>query len=521
MTKNCVKKRGFVQRRLFSKKSGAGFSTVEILIAFSFFVLTIGGVAIIAFGNQVVALDTQLSGQAVLKAEKSMEDLKTAAALNWNSANSIPLSAPDSDYQRWGVYVQDISPCAKYASSAVIWQSSPVRPQKTEYATLLTNPAEAIALGGDCDPLPPGEWDNPDSYGSVDLSGADGTGVDVYRINGTRYAFITADPSSPATEDFMVVDVSDPNTLNSSDIVSKINTGPGLNGVVIGKAHAYAIQNKNTQQLQIIGVADPSSPAIAASITLPNITFTCSPPSKPCLAGKSIVYYNDKVYVGTSYIANLALPATENNEFHIFDVSIPASPAWLGSFNVDHNVNDIEVRGNYAYLATSDDAGELTIVDVSNPAAPVVAGKFDAQTTVGGASDEDGWSVDVVGNYAYLGRERVNGGNERDFYILDISNPASVSIVGSKVVGMTSGSNIYVSGIAKQGNYAFLSTTDSNKPFFVLNIADPANPVNYSACGLNFSQVTRGLKYLDNLVFLANRSNDILRIVYDQPTACS
>ncbi|MEK7507874.1 MAG: hypothetical protein AAB602_02205 [Patescibacteria group bacterium] len=497
-----------------------GFSTIEMLIAFSFFALIIGGVSVMALSNQVVALDTQLSNQALLKADQWLETLKTTAALNWSSANSIPLSAPDSDYQQYEVFVQDISPCAKYVSSAVLWHSSPTRSQKTEYITLLTNPAEAIAMGGGCDPIPPGEWDNPGSFGSVDLSGSDGTGVDAHYINGIRYAIITADPSSASAEDFIVVDVSDPDNLDLSDIVSEIDTGPGLNGVAVGKTYAYVVQNENTDQLQVIDVSNPAAPSLVISVALPNITFSC-PGGNKCLAGRSVAYYGNKVYVGTAYIANLALPSTQNNEFHIFDVSSPANPVWLGSLNVNHNVNDIEVRGNYAYLATSDDVGEMTVVDVSNPVASFVAGKFDAQATGGGASNEDGWSIDVVGSYAYFGRERVNGGTERDFYILNVSNPASVSVVGSKIVGMTSGNDIYISGIAKQGNYAFLSTTDSNEPFFVLDVADPSNPVNYSACGLNFSQVTRGLKYLDNLIFTVNRSNDILRIIYDQPTACS
>ena len=160
----------------------------------------------------------------------------------------------------------------------------------------------------------------------------------------------------------------------------------------------------------------------------------------------------------------------------------------------------------------------MTIVDISNSAVPAIAGKFDAQTTAGGASDEDGWSVDVVGNYAYFGRERVNNANERDFYILNVSNPASITVVGSMPLGLAN--NSYISGISKQDIYAFLSTTDSNEPFFVIDISNPTNPTNYSVCGLNFSQVTRGLKYIDNLIFTVNRSNDILRIIYDQPTMC-
>src|SRR3989338_2495048 len=502
------------------KNTERGAATIELLIALAVGVIFITGATLVSFGAQTSGLDTGLTNEGLRLAELGTADTVASVAAAWNYTQTELTGFYDSVTN-----IDDISDCMKSVDRDTTWTSEKNRGQYSSMKTLVANWAAAKANGGGCSPIPPSdEWDNPDSFGSVDLSGADGTGVDVRSVGGINYAFVTADPGALPAEDFMVVDVSDPDNIDPSIDVRAINTGLGLNGVAVGGNYAYVLQNKNTEQLQVIDITTPLNPLlIAGAATLPNITFTCPPPgSVTCLAGRSIAYSAQRVYVGTQYLFNGALPETKNNEFHIYDVSSPSSPVWLGSLNVNHNVNDIEIDGNYAYLATSDDVGELTIVDISNPAFPTIAGKFDAKKMLGGASDEDGWSVDVVATIAYLGRERVNDSDEeRDFYILDVSNPSLVTIVGSKLVGMTPGSDIYVSGVAKQGNFAFISTTDSNEPFYVIDITNPANPINHSTCGLNFSQVTRGLKYFDNFIFTVNRSNDILRIIYDQPTACS
>ena len=197
-----------------------------------------------------------------------------------------------------------------------------------------------------------------------------------------------------------------------------------------------------------------------------------------------------------------------------------------------HSVNDIVVRGTVAYLATSANYGELTLIDVSNPASMTLPPnyttpgtmdmKFNARTHTATPveSDEDGITLDVVGTRVYLGRERATNSNERDFYIIDASVPSALVSLGASRIGI--GPNTEVSGITTNGKYSFLMTTDSNEPFYVFDISTPTTPVVVSTCGLNFSQVTRAVSYLDNFIFTANRSNDILRVIYDKPgTSCS
>ncbi len=496
----------------FIKKRG--FSTIEILIAFSFFVLIIGGVAIIAFGDQAVALDTQLSSQAVSKAEKGIETLKSEAAQDWNSATSTSLSAQDSDYQRTQISVNDISPCLKYVSSTVVWQASPVRPEKTEYTTLLTNSAEAIAMGGDCAATPSFvSWNNPDNFNSVDFSpsGIPATGIDV----DPKIVFMTGTASASNKPDFFIFDARNANVSTPPVLSWSLDTGDGLNAVdaIESPSYFYAFVASNDltttplKQLMVIQEAKDLStaPVVVASATLPAVSGTCP---NSCPQGRSIYFYGNFLYVGTHRLLTGGA-----NEFHVFDVSDPLHPVWVGSKKLNHNINTIKVRTQMvggvqkkiAYLATSGNTTDLIVLDVTNPASiPAPLALMD----VGGTQDAE--TLDVVGAYLYLGKDRNPSGPE--FFVIDVSNPSSPQLKGSADISMQSGS--IISTVRVIGSLAFIGTTDSNDPFQVWNISDPLNMTRHDVTHYNFSQKTVGLDYEDDRIYTANQSNDALRIIY-------
>lgn len=492
------------------------FLTVEIVLALALFTILMSGVWLVAFGGQTEGLDVSLGKDTLYSAQSSAQtDMQSAAVFSGFSALST-LTNASIGFART---VASVSPCLKTVNDAYSTSTEKSRSLQSGVTTIVASIDAARALGGGCDPFPPPPgWENPDSFGSTDVSGADGTGVDAQWIGGHRYVFVSADPSSVGKEDFYVFTVDDP---QNPSLTAQLNTGKGLNGVVVAGNYAYVIQNDSTNQLQVIDLTDPANPSVATQYTLPGVLSTGSFPE-----GRSIAYYNNRVYIGTK--------ETAGPEFHVFDVTTPSAPIHLGSLEVTHNVNDIAVLGTTAYLATSADYAELTMIEVSNPGAlalppsfidPAVMNyKFNARThTVGnpetGESTEDGQAVFVVGTTVYLGRERESSSNKWDFYTLDASTLASVSMLGSLRLGLAS--NTYVSDMTVQGRYAYLSATDSNEPFFVIDVRVPAVPVIQSSCGYNFSQVTRAVNYLDNFIFTTNRSNDILRILYDKPgTSC-
>ncbi|MEK7564054.1 MAG: hypothetical protein AAB510_00595 [Patescibacteria group bacterium] len=491
-----------------------GFATLEILIAFTILILCMGSVIIVVFGNQSMAIDLETNNEAISKAEKNLEAMRALSRQDFNSVNSstgTEVSGPLT-YNK-NIIVEDLTQCKKKVISDVTWTNS-IRPQKVELSTFLSDITGAFALGGDCVTEPPTtNWTNPQSFASTDINpgGNQGTGLDAMKVNGNKYVFLTSTHTATTSNDFWSFNLE----VNPPTIIGQLNTGVGLNAVDVAKdvntneIYAYVVQNSNTNQLQIINITNPATPTVVTSRTLPNIIFTCSPAASPCLAGQSIFFYDGKVYIGTKYIANLAIPISQNNEFHVYcvsDTSIlgcnPSNPIWLGSFNVNHNINSINITGDKAYLATSGDNQELTILNITNPANITSDTLFDAD----GA--EDGTSVNLLGNKIYLGRKQTASGRP-ELYILKKSD---LSIISGKDLNLNP-SNALVAGISLASNFIFLGTSDSGAEFQVWN----SNNLNTIWSDFNFPQAIAGIEFLDDKIYLAVKSNNALHVIYDQP----
>lgn len=480
-----------------------GFLTLELLIAIMVFSFVMTGAFLVASEGQTMGLDIGMSTNGVTRVLSSIQsETQSASALAGFNAlgDDTTTSGPYTNTQT----VRSISPCLKALSHDIGWASEQNRSLYAQLETYISSIEIAQTFDGGCDPIPPSEWDNPDSFGSIDVGGSDGTGVAVRSLIGTRYAFLSSSPSAPGQEDFYVFDVEDPQNPTEE---AKIHTGAGLNGIAAGGTYVYALHNQNTNQLQAIDVEDPSAPVVVAEVSLPNMVYTCSPASAPCLSGRSIAYHDGYVYIGTQYLA-FGTPPLQNNELHIFDVSTPSTPVWKGSANIDNNVNDIEVYGNYAYLATSGDARELMIVDIEDPTDPEVVGLYDAPW-----SAKDAWSVALHNSVIYLGRSRAAPG-DYDFLTIDVATPASPTLLGRLRLVMN-GASSALTGLVVQGNLAFVGTTDTNDEFRVIDISNPGAPTAYGCPPYNYSARVHQLVYADNYIFAANESNDSLRIIYD------
>jgi hypothetical protein len=121
-----------------------------------------------------------------------------------------------------------------------------------------------------------------------------------------------------------------------------------------------------------------------------------------------------RVFAGTS--GSCTITAT-NNGFSASATGIVRtfSPTALSSISIPGYANNVDVNGNYAYVAAG--ATGLQVVDVSNPQAPVIVG---AKDTPGNAND-----IRIAGNLAYI------ADGSAGLQILDISNPTAPVIVGS------------------------------------------------------------------------------------------
>ena len=67
------------------QKSTAGFSTLELLIAFAVLTLSLTAVILVAFGNQSVAIDTELAQRALYLAAKNLDEAGALAISDFDA----------------------------------------------------------------------------------------------------------------------------------------------------------------------------------------------------------------------------------------------------------------------------------------------------------------------------------------------------------------------------------------------------------------------------------------------------
>ncbi len=330
-----------------------------------------------------------------------------------------------------------------------------------------------------------GDWTHPVTLGSVDL----GPGIQANALAVQNHiVYIAASASSSSKPDFFVVDATDG---AHPRVVGSVNTGTGLNEIAVSGTYAYVANDADTNQLQVIDFSNPALPQVVAAQT-------------PSGVGSDSEAFAIFVSGTTLY---LGVEENSGREFFIYDVSNPLSPTLRGSFEQNSDVNDIMVRGNYAYLATNRDDQELTILNISNPASPSFTGKFDVL-----GSSEEGMGVDVHDDVGRTYLVRTVGGNHtthHEFAIINTTTPSAPTLLGSIDIPND------VNAVRTIGNLSFLGTSDSNNELKIYRTDDPAHIQLWSQ--MNFSQVASDIAYERNVVYVAVRSNDALRIITSSP----
>jgi len=458
----------------------SGQSLLEILIALAIIVLSASSAVAVLFSGRSLLLDAQMEEVALNLSRQDFEAVRATAQTNF--ANLTNSSSTTGDFIRETI-VESIDAYTKKVTNRVSWKTNPLRTQKVELNTIVTDWRNIVQTGGDTGGGGlTGDWKNPKTLGSIDLGpGNSATDLDVKN----KIIYLSAQASDEKKPDFYIVDAT--NGQNPF-IVSSINTGNGLNSVDVANNYAYVANQDDNAQLQIIDVSNINNPTLIKSFKLSGVSGSGA-------VGQTVFYNNSKIYIGTK--------KATGPEFHVIDVSSATNPVELGSFEVNADVNDIYVRNDIAYVATSDNQ-ELMLFNVGNPANISKISGYDAP-----GDSEDGKSLHLVNDKLYLGR--LVGGNHtnhHEFHILDISSSTAIQSLGSKDIAAD------VNGLVARDYLAFLATSDANKELQIWNISDPANITLWSS--FNFPQVATGIDYEDNLVYVSVRSNDALRIITSQ-----
>jgi hypothetical protein len=147
-------------------------------------------------------------------------------------------------------------------------------------------------------------------------------------------------------------------------------------------------------------------------------------------------------YVADDYVGGL----------RIIDISNPVNPIEVGYYNTPGYARDVEVSGDYAFVAA--ETHGLWIINCANPNAPYPVGNI-------GTYDYT-YGVGVSGNYAYMAEYNYG------LRIIDVSNPANPSQAGYYD---TPG---HAMDVTVSGNFACVADDDGG--IRIIDVSNPSNP---------------------------------------------
>lgn len=231
------------------------------------------------------------------------------------------------------------------------------------------------------------------------------------------------------------------------------------------------------------------------TITVTNSGFsataagTVQPFSPVALSFVSIPGYANNVDVAGDY-AYVAAGATG---LQVVDVSDGRLPHIVGSADTPGNANDVRVVGDLAYVA--DGAAGLQIIDVSTPTAPVLVGSLDTPV----------FAHDVV---VRAGRAFV-ADRQGGLRVIDVSVPTAPVEVGF----LSSDTPVSGVDVNEAGTLAALAQGST------VRIVDVSNPSAPAALGLVFLGNAQDVALDDRFVFVANGTGSFTSVDISDPTS--
>lgn len=335
-------------------------------------------------------------------------------------------------------------------------------------------------------------------------SDSDGDGVsDAEEI---RLGYDPRDPNNtpPPNTSIVSLQVSpDPVAIVLNDIVGAAPVQLTVTGITNTGTTVDLTNNPNTvyqslnQAVAAVGATGSVFGVSAGSTTIrvQNGTLTADTSANVvaftpvALSALQIPGYANNVDVAGNY----AYVAAGAAGLQVVNISDRTSPQIVASLDTPGNANDIRVVNGFAYVA--DGISGLQVINVSNPLNPVLTGSFD---TPGEAND-----VVVVESTAYVA-DGLSG-----LQIIDVTSPAAPQLIGSiDTAGKARGVDV-------SGNYAVLAEGSPSSAVRVVNITNPAAPQIVGT--LSQSQEVIDLTVRDNFAYVAGWMNGLRIVDFTNP----
>lgn len=206
----------------------------------------------------------------------------------------------------------------------------------------------------------------------------------------------------------------------------------------------------------------------------------------------SIAYASGYVYLGRS--------SSGGTELQAILFSGMSNPSLCANCQreLGGDINDIEISGNYAYIASSNNSQELQVIDISSPTSLNTATLATVDLTSGnsGNNNADAIAIATSGTNLYMAR---NGGNE--LIKFDISTPTnpSISATNSEFEGTPSDMVIV-------GNYAYITSDSNTAELQIFNLSTLARIAVLNLNEGNTNANALSVTYADNDRLLLGRA---------------
>lgn len=442
-------------RKEISITKQAAFSLIEVILASAVFGLLVTAMAgTYLYGQEATALAGNRT-RATLLAEEGIEAVRNIRDPAFANLTDGTFGLTTTGNQ-WGVLgTQDITDIftrqmsittvdskRKDITSRVTWAQNGQRTGTVSLVTRLTN---WIASGI-------GNWGSP--LKSASLNAAGNNNLNKIQVQG-NYAYLTFANGNP---DFLVIDVS--NLASPAVVGSLVLAGTPTNIAVSGN-FAYVSSTDNGQELQIVNIATPSAPTLAG-------TYNASGNADAfgVFASGSTVY--------------LVRASSADREFLIVNAATPSAPVLVGSRDLNNQGNEVVVAGNFAYVASDDNAQELQVLNIANPTVPIQVGSLNL------SGNTDAITLALTGTTVLMGQGNV-------LYSVDVATPASPTLLGS--VNLSGVVNDIALNFGNNGTYVFVATGSDTTEFQVVNIANPSSPVVLGSVNVATNSDLLGIAY--------------------------
>ncbi len=308
-----------------------------------------------------------------------------------------------------------------------------------------------------------------------------------------------------------MVDVSDP---SSPQIISKVGGGDYTGAALSGSNYLFAAR---AEQLITMDVSDPSNPVILNDTTgIPafdvyqmgyiytaaqnNGTYLvyAPDPSSPTVMGKYDFHGATGELSAGLFIKDSFAYLSYDSKLVILDISDLSNPVDISSYeDTLFSPMDIYVSDSFAYVAGDT---SFQIIDVSDPSNPQKIGEYVAPYL-----NESFISIDVSGNYAYLGTENFG------LRVMDISDPSNIQEVGY-YIPIYQGLKVF-RDLKIIGQYVYIADWDYG--LRIVDVSDPSNPV--QAGELALPSTMYGIYIKGNYAYLAGSTGGVYVVDISDP----